>query len=120
MFGKPKPVDTFTRRLIGEWRAETSSGQVSGVIVAVFNPDGSFHTRSEVNGAEGPASHTSQAGRFRVDPIDRERFRLSLFDEEGSETYTSVRSFPDPTTMLTEVGRVKFTRTTPTDSSIFS
>jgi hypothetical protein len=111
MFSKPKPVDMFSRRLVGEWRAETSSssGQVSGVITAIFESTGVYLIRRELGGSEG-ANTVSQSGRFRVEPVDKTRFKLTLADEDGAPAYSSVRSFPDADTMLVEAGRTIFQR----------
>lgn len=111
MFSKPKPVDMFSRRLVGEWRAETasSSGQVSGVITAIFEATGVYLIRRELEGTEG-ANTVSQSGRFRVEPIDKTRFKLTLADEDGAPAYSSIRSFPDADTMLVEAGRTIFQR----------
>jgi len=110
LFGrKPKPA-SFSRTLVGEWRADTLSGDVKGEITAVFHADGSFmtHNRMEIRGV--PAPPVIQTGRYRIEPVDKLRFRLFTIDENGQPVSNTVRSFVDPDTMLNEVGRITFRR----------
>jgi hypothetical protein len=109
MFGKPKPSN-LTRTLVGEWRADTLSGEVKGEITAVFNTDGTFLTcnKMEVRGVAAPP--VTQTGRYRVEPVDKHRFKLFTIDENGSPVSTTVRTFIDRNTMVNEVGRITFKR----------
>ena len=88
MFGKPKPAN-LTRTLVGEWRADTLSGDVRGEITAVFNSDGTFTTRNK---------------------MDKQRFRLYTIDENGSPVSSTVRTFVDKNTMVNDIGRITFRR----------
>ena len=109
LFGKPKPAN-FTRTLVGEWHADTLSGDVKGQITSVFNTDGTFVTRNqmEVRGvAADPVTHT---GRYRVEPVDKTRFKLFTIDENGVPVSATVRTFLDRNTMVNEVGRITFRR----------
>ncbi len=110
MFGKQKKPDTFSGRLIGEWRAETVSGDVHGAITAIFREDGTFLTRNQLDVRGKAAAPISQAGRYRVEPVDRTRFKLFMIDENGAPLATSLRTFVDEQTMLTEIGRISFRR----------
>lgn len=107
--GKPKPA-TLVHTLVGAWRAETLSGDVKGEILAWFNEDGSYLTRNqmEIRGAAVPP--VTQTGRYRVEPLDRTRFKLFTIDENGQPLSTTVRTFVDNNTMINEVGRITFHR----------
>lgn len=109
MFGKPKPQN-FTRTLVGEWRAETLSGGVKGEITAVFNTDGTFFTRNQMEIRGVPADPVTQTGRYRIETVDKTRFRLSTIDENGAPISTTVRTFVNRNTMVNEVGRITFHR----------
>jgi hypothetical protein len=108
-FGKPKPTG-FTRTLIGEWRAETVSGDVKGEITAIFYPDGAFMTRNRMEVRGVPADPVTQAGRYRVEAVDKTRFKLSTIDDNGAPISTTIRTFIDRNTMVNEVGRITFRR----------
>lgn len=110
MFGKRKPVVSITRTLVGEWHAETTSGDVRGVITAVFNSDGTFLTRNQLDRRGIPTDPVTQVGRYRVEPIDKDRFRLFTVDENGQPLATAVRAFVDNDTMVNEGGKVTFKR----------
>ena len=110
MFGKTKTIDTFARRIIGEWRAEATSGRAHSVITAVFHSDSTFLIRTELHGPGAAVRALTQAGRYRVEPIDRARFRLFTTDEEGAPQPASTRTFADDNTMMTEIGRLTFLR----------
>ena len=108
-FGKPKPAN-FTRTLVGEWEADTLSGDVKGHIVSIFYPDGAYVTRNqmEIRGvAADPVTHT---GRYRIEAVDKTRFRLFTIDENGAPVSNTVRTFVDRNTMVNEVGRITFKR----------
>lgn len=107
--GKPKPT-LFSRTLVGEWRADTLSGDVKGEITAVFNTDGSYLTRNRMEIRGVPADPVTQTGRYRIEPVDKLRFKLFTVDENGQPISTTVRSFPDKNTMVNEVGRITFRR----------
>lgn len=107
--GKPKQ-GSFSRTLVGEWRADTLSGDVKGEITAVFNTDGSFMTRNKMEIRGVPASPVTQTGRYRIEPVDKQRFRLFTIDENGQPVSSTVRSFVDENTMVNEVGRITFHR----------
>jgi hypothetical protein len=110
MFGsKPKPT-MFTRTLVGEWRADTSSGDVRGEITAVFNLDGSYLTRNQMEIRGIPADPVTQTGRYRIEAVDRQRFKLFTIDENGQPLSATVRTFVDRNTMVNEVGRITFKR----------
>lgn len=109
MFGKPK-AQNFTRTLVGEWRAETMSGGVKGEITAVFNTDGTFMTRNQMEIRGVMANPVTQTGRYRIETIDKNRFRLSTIDENGAPISTTVRTFVNRNTMVNEVGRITFLR----------
>lgn len=113
MFGKAKPLVSITRTLCGEWRADTSSGDVRGAITAVFNTDGTFMTRNQMEVRGAPADPVIQVGRYRVEAIDRTRFRLFTADENGSPISSTIRTFVDHNTMLNEIGRITFRRVVP-------
>ncbi|MBP9235675.1 MAG: hypothetical protein KBF30_13450, partial [Hyphomonadaceae bacterium] len=76
---KPKPGN-FSRTLVGEWRADTSSGDVKGEITAVFNTDGSYLTRNRMEIRGVPTDPVTQTGRYRVETVDRQRFKLFTID----------------------------------------
>src|SRR5262245_31960997 len=76
MFSRAKPDKSITRTLVGEWRADTSSGEVRGAITATFNTDGTFVTRNQMDVRGVPSDPLTHVGRYRVEPIDRQRFRL--------------------------------------------
>ena len=107
--GKPKPA-TLVHTLVGAWRADTLSGDVKGEIIAWFNEDGSYLTRNrmEIRGIAAPP--VTQAGRYRVEALDRTRFKLFTIDENGQPLSTTVRTFIDNDTMINEVGRITFHR----------
>lgn len=107
--GKPKPT-IFTRTLVGEWRADTSSGDVRGEITAIFNTDGSYLTRNKMEIRGIPHDPVTQAGRYRVEAVDKVRFKLFTIDENGQPLSTTVRTFVDRNTMVNEVGRITFKR----------
>ncbi len=110
MFGsKPKPT-IFSRTLVGEWRADTSSGDVRGEITAVFNLDGSYLTRNQMEIRGIPADPVTQTGRYRIEAVDRQRFKLFTIDENGQPLSATVRTFVDRNTMVNEVGRITFKR----------
>src|SRR5579871_624268 len=67
VFGKPKPAPSFARQLIGEWRAETASGDVTSIITAVYSEDGSFLIRNQMGVRGAQSGPTTQAGRYRVE-----------------------------------------------------
>lgn len=106
---RPKPA-IFSRILVGEWRADTSSGDVRGEITAVFNSDGSYMTRNQMEIRGVRADPVTQTGRYRIEPIDKQRFKLFTIDENGQPLSATTRSFIDPNTMLNEVGRIIFRR----------
>jgi hypothetical protein len=110
MFGKPKSRVDLAKRLIGEWHAEGASGQTHSAIVAVFHPDGTFITRTHVESPMATAQTVSQAGRYRVEQLDPHRFKLYTIDENGAPLSTSLRTFVDENTMVTELGPVTFVR----------
>ena len=95
--------------LIGEWRAETARGEVKSAIHAIYNGDGSFSVRTKVTGG-GEGKPRTQVGRYRVETIDRSRFRIVTIDENGAPMGTSIRTFVDDNTMLNEMGRTTFQR----------
>jgi hypothetical protein len=107
--GKPKPT-SFSRTLVGEWRADTSSGDVKGEITAVFNTDGSYLTRNQMEIRGVPADPVTQTGRYRIEAVDKLRFKLFTIDENGQPLSTTVRSFVDKNTMLNEIGHITFKR----------
>jgi hypothetical protein len=118
MFGKPNPV-SFGRTLVGEWHADTMSGEVKGEITAVFNTDGTFLTcnRMEVRGV--PAHPVTQTGRYRIEAVDKQRFKLFTIDENGAPISTTTRIFIDRNTMLNEVGRITFKRVIQPNAPLF-
>jgi hypothetical protein len=73
--GKQKPA-SLAHTLVGEWHAETLSGDVRGEITAVFNTDGSYQTRNRMEIRGVPAPPVTQTGRYRIEPIDKQRFKL--------------------------------------------
>lgn len=111
MFGKPsKPAHSITRTLVGEWRADTTSGEVRGAITAIFNTDGTFMTRNQMDVRGVPTDPLTHVGRYRVEPIDKQRFRLFTVDENNTPISTTVRTFIDANTMVNEIGRITFRR----------
>ncbi|HOY77759.1 MAG TPA: hypothetical protein PLN33_08125 [Hyphomonadaceae bacterium] len=106
---KPNPAN-FSRTLVGEWHADTSSGDVRGEITAIFNMDGSWLTRNQMEIRGVQADPVTQTGRYRVEAVDKQRFKLFTIDENGQPLSTTVRSFVDKNTMLNEVGRITFKR----------
>ena len=110
MFGKPKAAPSFARSLVGEWRAETASGEVTSAITAVYNEDGSFIVRNKLDVRGAPAGPVTQAGRYRVEPIDKQKFKLHTIDENGLPLTSTLRTFLDKDTMINEVGRITFKR----------
>ncbi len=86
MFGKTKAAPSFARTLVGEWRAETVSGEVTSAITAIFNEDGSFVIRNQMDVRGARTGPVMQAGRYRVEAVDRQRFRLHTIDENGAPT----------------------------------
>ena len=110
MFGLgKKSAPSFGVRLIGEWRAETVRGEVTSAIRAIYNGDGSFSVRTQVTGASEGKPRT-QVGRYRIEPIDRSKFRIVTIDENGSPLGSSTRTFIDDNTMLNEMGQTTFQR----------
>jgi hypothetical protein len=107
--GKPKPA-TLVHTLVGAWRADTHSGDVKGEILAYFNEDGSYLTRNQMEIRGVPAHPVTQTGRYRVEPLDRTRFKLFTIDENGQPLSTTIRTFIDNNTMINEVGRITFHR----------
>lgn len=116
MFGKPKSGDGFLRVLVGEWHADTSSGDVTSSITAEFTADGAFQTHNvmEIRGVAKPMA--TQVGRFRIEAVDKQRFRLLTIDENGAPLSATVRTFIDRDTMVNEVGRITFHRVRPSES----
>ena len=112
--GKIKPA-TLVHTLVGEWRAETLSGDVKGEITAIFNSDGSYLTRNQMAIRGVPADPVTQTGRYRIEPIDKQRFKLFTIDENGQPHSTTIRTFVNSNTMINEVGRITFTRVDSTD-----
>lgn len=110
MFGKPRKSEAFNGRLAGVWRAETLSGDVHGSITAIFRDDGTFLTRNQLDVRGLRSDPITQTGRYRVEPLDRSRFRLFTIDENGAPLSSSLRTFVDDNTMLNEVGRITFKR----------
>lgn len=110
MFGKPKPGLSITRTLVGEWRADKMSGEVRGAITAVFNSDGTFMTRNQMDVRGVPSDPLTHVGRYRVEPIDKSRFRLFTVDENGQPLSMTVREFVDHNTMVLEIGKTTFRR----------
>ena len=107
--GKPKPA-TLIHTLAGAWRAETLSGDVKGEILAYFNADGSYLTRNRMEIRGVPAQPVTQTGRYRVEALDKTRFKLFTIDENGQLLSSTVRTFVDQDTMINEVGRITFHR----------
>lgn len=110
MFGKPKSGDSFLKTLIGDWRAETASGDVHSLIEATFNADGSFQTRTHIDIRGVPKPPSTQVGRFRLEAVDKQRFKLLAIDDNGAPLSTTVRAFINRDTMVNEVGRITFHR----------
>ncbi|MEQ1609859.1 MAG: hypothetical protein ABL956_12950 [Hyphomonadaceae bacterium] len=115
---KPRP-NGFSRTLVGEWRADTSSGDVKGEITAIFNTDGSYLTRNRMEIRGVPTDPLTQTGRYRIEPLDKQRFKLFTIDENGQPLSTTVRSFVDNNTMLNEVGRITFRRVEQPEQPLF-
>ena len=109
LFGKPKPQN-FTRTLVGEWTADTLSGDVKGHIMSVFNTDGTYVTRNRMEVRGVPADPVTHTGRYRVEAVDKTRFKLFTIDENGQPVSATVRTFVDRNTMVNEVGRITFKR----------
>jgi hypothetical protein len=107
--GKPKPA-TLAHTLVGTWRADTLSGDVKGEILAWFHEDGSCLMRNQMEIRGVPAPPVTQTGRYRVEPLDRTRFKLFTIDENGQALSTTIRTFIDNDTMINEVGRITFHR----------
>lgn len=107
--GRPKPA-TLIHTLVGEWKAETLSGDVKGEITAVFNVDGSFLTRNQMEIRGVAANPVTQTGHYRIEAIDKQRFRLFTMDENGHPVSTTVRTFVDSNTMINEIGPITFHR----------
>jgi len=115
---KPKPSN-FSRTLVGEWRADTSSGDVKGEITAVFNTDGSYLTRNRMEVRGVPTDPVTQTGRYRIESVDKQRFKLFTIDENGQPLSTTIRSFVDRNTMLNEVCRITFKRVEQPEAPLF-
>lgn len=115
---KPNPT-TFARTIVGEWRAETLSGDVKGEITAIFNKDGSYQTRNRMEIRGVPADPVTQTGRYRIEAVDKQRFKLFTIDENGQPLSTTVRSFVNRDTMLNEVGRITFRRVDAGEQPLF-
>ncbi len=107
--GKPKSA-TLIHTLVGEWKADTLSGDVKGEITAIFNTDGSYLTRNQMEIRGVTANPVVQTGRYRVEPLDKQRFRLFTVDENGHALSTTVRTFVDSNTMVNEIGPITFHR----------
>lgn len=107
--GKPKPA-ALIHTLVGAWRAETLSGDVKGEILAYFNADGSYLTRNRMEIRGVAAQPLTQTGRYRVEALDKTRFKLFSIDENGQPLSSTVRTFIDQDTMVNEVGRITFHR----------
>jgi hypothetical protein len=108
-FGKSK-TNNFSRNLVGEWRADTLSGDVKGEITAIFHADGAFMTRNKMEVRGVAAVPVTQTGRYRIEPVDKQRFKLFTIDENGQPVSTTVRHLVDRNTMVNEVGRITFRR----------
>ena len=93
-FGKPKTTN-FSRTLVGEWRADTLSGDVKGEITAIFHADGGFMTRNKMEVRGVAAVPVTQTGRYRIEPVDKQRFKLFTIDENGAPVSTTIRSSTD-------------------------
>lgn len=110
MFGMSrKQTPSVGVRLIGEWRAEMARGEVRSAIHAIFNGDGSFSVRTKVTGG-GEGKARTQVGRYRIETVDKTRFKLVTIDENGAPMGTSIRTFLDEDTMLNEMGQTQFRR----------
>lgn len=110
MFGIGKKREpSVGLRLIGSWRAESKRGEATSLIQAVYHDDGSFAVRTSFGGAQEMQPRT-QVGRYRVESIDKQRFRLVTIDENGAPLGSSVRRFLDEDTMLNEMGETRFKR----------
>ena len=109
MFGKPK-ASGFHKTLVGEWKADTLSGDVKGEITAVFHTDGTFFTRNKMEVRGVPADPVTHTGRYRIEAVDKSRFKLFTIDENGAPLSATVRTFVDRNTMMNEVGRITFRR----------
>ena len=110
MFGLGKKNSPkFGARLVGQWRAEAVRGDVVSHIHAEYHGDGTFHIRTEVENG-GQQAPRSQFGRYRVEQVDKDRFRIITIDEYGSPMGQSVRHFVDDNTMVNEIGPITFQR----------
>lgn len=109
LFGKPRPAN-FTRTLVGEWHADTLSGDVKGQITSVFNTDGTYVTRNRMEIRGVPTDPVTHTGRYRVEAVDKTQFRLFTIDENGAPVSNTIRTFVDRNTMVNEVGRITFKR----------
>lgn len=107
--GKPKPA-TLVHTLIGAWRADTVSGDVKGEITAIFNADGTYMTRNQMEVRGVPTHPVTHTGRYRVEALDRTRFKLFTIDDNGQPLSSTVRTFIDNNTMINDVGRITFHR----------
>lgn len=107
--GKQKPA-SLAHTLVGEWRAETLSGDVRGEITALFNTDGSYLTRNQMEVRGVASTLVTQTGRYRIEPVDKQRFKLFTIDDNGQPLSTTTRTFIDSNTMINEVGRITFRR----------
>ena len=90
MFGKPKPAN-LNRTLVGEWHADTLRGEVKGEITAIFHNDGTFMTCNKMEVRGVPAHPVTQTGRYRVEAMDKQRFKLFTIDENGAPISTTIR-----------------------------
>jgi hypothetical protein len=95
---------------VGEWKADTHSGDVKGEITAVFHTDGTFFTRNKMEVRGVPADPVTHTGRYRIEAVDKSRFKLFTIDENGVPQSATVRTFVDRNTMMNEVGRITFRR----------
>jgi len=107
--GKPKPA-TLVHTLVGAWRADTLSGDVKGEILAWFNEDGSYLTRNQMAIRGVAAQPVTQTGHYRIEALDRARFKLFTIDENGQPLSSTTRTFIDQNTMINDVGRITFHR----------
>ena len=107
--GKQKPA-SLAHTLVGEWHAQTLSGDVRGEITAIFNTDGSYQTQNRMEIRGVPATPVTQTGRYRIEAIDKQRFKLFTIDDNGQPLSATTRTFVDSNTMINEVGRITFRR----------
>ena len=117
-FGKPKTTN-FGRTIVGEWRADTLSGDVKGEITAIFYADGGFMTRNCMQVRGVAADPVTQTGRYRIEAVDKQRFKLFTIDENGAPVSATVRTFIDRNTMVNEVGRITFKRVDQGEQPLF-